>query len=118
LTRIHDWPAFSNHSVGDGGSTSNSIEAIHDGIHGNVGAGGQMSDPSVAGMFFIRSIFFPLLKTILAFDPIFFLHHCNVDRLLQLWSALNPGVWVTRNQAETGTYTIPANTPVDQSTGQ
>lgn len=51
LTRIHDWPAFSNHTVGDGGSTSNSLEAIHDGIHGNVGAGGQMSDPSVAGIY-------------------------------------------------------------------
>ena len=47
LTRVHTWPAFSNHTVGDGGSTSNSLEAIHDGIHGAVG--GQMSDPAVAG---------------------------------------------------------------------
>ena len=51
LTRVHGWPAFSNHTVGDGGSTSNSLEAIHDGIHVNVGGGGQMSNPGVAGLF-------------------------------------------------------------------
>ena len=47
LTRVHTWPAFSNHTAGDGGSASNSLEAIHDEIHGYVG--GQMGDPSVAG---------------------------------------------------------------------
>jgi len=49
LTRVHTWTAFSNHTVGDGGSSSNSIEAIHDGIHVDVGGMGQMSDPAVAG---------------------------------------------------------------------
>jgi tyrosinase len=49
LMRVHTWPAFSNHTVGDGGSTSNSLEAIHDEIHGYVG--GQMGDPAVAGDF-------------------------------------------------------------------
>ena len=29
-----------------------------------------------------------------AFDPIFFLHHANVDRLLALWQAINPDTWV------------------------
>ncbi|KAJ7711400.1 tyrosinase [Mycena metata] len=99
LTRVHTWPAFSNHTPGDGGSTSNSLEAIHDGIHTDVGGNGQMSDPSVA-----------------AFDPIFFLHHCNVDRMLSLWSALNPGVWVTPGEATGGTWTIPPDTRVDKTT--
>ncbi|KAF8202684.1 tyrosinase [Mycena galopus ATCC 62051] len=98
LTRVHTWPAFSNHTPGDGGSSSNSLEAIHDGIHVDVGGNGQMSDPSVA-----------------AFDPIFFLHHANVDRLLSLWSALNPGVWVTPGEATGGTATIQADTLVDKS---
>lgn len=49
LTRVHTWAAFSNHTVGDGGSTSNSLEAIHDGIHVDVGGNGHMSDPAVAG---------------------------------------------------------------------
>jgi len=98
LTRVHTWPAFSNHTVGDGGSSSNSLEAIHDGIH--VDVGGDMSDPSVA-----------------AFDPIFFLHHCNVDRFLSLWSALNPGVWVSPGIAEDGgSFTTPPDAPYDQTT--
>jgi tyrosinase len=49
LTRVHDWAAFSNHTAGDGGSTSNSLEAIHDGIHVDVGGAGQMANPAVAG---------------------------------------------------------------------
>ena len=49
LTRVTTWSGFSNHSVDDGGSNSNSLEAIHDGIHVDVGGGGHMSDPSVAG---------------------------------------------------------------------
>ncbi|KAI9508871.1 photo-regulated tyrosinase [Russula earlei] len=100
LSRVHTWPAFSNHTRGDGGSTSNSLEALHDEVHGTVGGRGHMSDPSVA-----------------AFDPIFFLHHCNVDRLLSLWEAVNPGQWVTRGPADSrGTFTIPANADVDDNT--
>nr|BAF74396.1 tyrosinase [Pholiota nameko] len=99
LTRVHTWKAFSNHTVGDGGSTSNSLEAIHDGIHVDVGGGGHMADPAVA-----------------AFDPIFFLHHCNVDRLLSLWAAINPGVWVSPGDSEDGTFILPPEAPVDVST--
>jgi len=97
LTRVRTWPAFSNHTRGDGGSASNSLEAIHDEIHGYIG--GQMGDPSVAG-----------------FDPIFFLHHANVDRLLSLWAAVNPGVWVTRGPAEGGSFTASANASYDNNT--
>jgi len=96
LTRVSTWPAFSNHTPGDGGSSSNSLEAIHDEIHGYIG--GQMGDPAVAG-----------------FDPIF-LHHANVDRLLSLWSAVQPGVWVSRGPAEGGTFTISGNASLDNNT--
>jgi len=99
LARIHTWPAFSNHTPGDGGSASNSLEGIHDGIHGNVGGQGHMGDLSVAG-----------------FDPIFFLHHANVDRMISLWAALNPGVWVTPGNSEDGSFTLPPNVKVDQTT--
>ncbi|KAH9980146.1 photo-regulated tyrosinase [Lactifluus volemus] len=88
-----------NHTPGDGGSASNSLEAIHDGIHVDVGGQGQMSDPSVAG-----------------FDPIFFLHHANVDRMLSFWAALNPGVWVASGPAEGGTWTIPGNATIGPNT--
>lgn len=38
----------------------------HNGIHGYVG--GEMSDPNVA-----------------AYDPIFYPHHCNIDRIWAIW---------------------------------
>ncbi|KAL4919138.1 hypothetical protein BDW62DRAFT_209876 [Aspergillus aurantiobrunneus] len=58
-----------------------SLEMIHNNIHNWTGgadskAQGHMSDVPVA-----------------AFDPIFFLHHCNVDRLLAIWQFLNPDKW-------------------------
>ncbi|KAG8930241.1 hypothetical protein FRC01_003109 [Tulasnella sp. 417] len=99
LTRVRTWPAFSNHTTGDGGSASNSIEAIHDGLHVDIGGNGHMSDPSVA-----------------AFDPIFFLHHANVDRITALWQAINPDVWVTRGRGAAGTWTLPSTTLQDTNT--
>ena len=32
-----------------------------------------------------------------AFDPIFFLHHCNVDRLYALWEYVYPEYWMGTN---------------------
>ena len=51
------------------------------------------------------------------FDPLFFLHHANVDRMLSLWSAVNPGVWVSPGPAlQGGSFTIAANAPLDNKT--
>ncbi|KAI0322397.1 hypothetical protein OF83DRAFT_1080307 [Amylostereum chailletii] len=88
LSRVHTWAEFSNHNPNDGGSNSNSVEAIHDGIH-----------------------------VVTGFDPIFFLHHANVDRMLSLWSALNPNVWITDGPAEGGTYAIGEDDTVGATTG-
>ncbi|KAB8229895.1 uncharacterized protein BDW43DRAFT_302840 [Aspergillus alliaceus] len=54
--------------------TSPSIESINNNIHWLVGGeGGHMSQPAVA-----------------AFDPIFWLHYCNIDRLWAIYQELNP----------------------------
>ena len=88
-----------------------------------IGQKGHMGDPSVAGITYLASyrhsnlancLFF---RFIIGFDPIFFLHHANVDRLLALWSALNPEVWVTEGPARGGTWTIPDTDTVDAKTG-
>ncbi|CAE6452022.1 unnamed protein product, partial [Rhizoctonia solani] len=50
-----------------------SIEQPHDLVHVVLGGLGHMSDNDVAG-----------------FDPIFYLHHCNVDRLLAFWEHIYP----------------------------
>ena len=52
-----------------------------------------------------------------AFDPIFFLHHANVDRMLSLWSALNPDVWVSKGDSEDGTFTLAPGIQIDATTG-
>ncbi|EXJ66952.1 uncharacterized protein A1O5_10147 [Cladophialophora psammophila CBS 110553] len=65
---------------GEGGgrpASYGSIEALHANYHTLVGgANGHMSSPSIA-----------------AFDPVFWLHHCNVDRIFAIWQALHPKAW-------------------------
>jgi tyrosinase len=57
---------------------ADSFEAIHDEIHGTVGGnGGHMGWLDVA-----------------AFDPIFWLHHANIDRLLAMHQLITPTTWV------------------------
>jgi tyrosinase len=75
------WGQFSNHTwdqIHQGQGTLTSLESIHDSIHVDVGGSGHMGDPTVA-----------------AFDPIFWLHHCNVDRVLALWQAAYPDTYVS-----------------------
>ncbi|MCJ1306198.1 hypothetical protein MMC08_009016 [Hypocenomyce scalaris] len=53
-----------------------SIETLHNRYHGICGGEGHMSRVPVA-----------------AFDPIFWLHHCNIDRLIAKRQAIDPTVW-------------------------
>ncbi|KAF3919257.1 Tyrosinase [Arthrobotrys entomopaga] len=50
-----------------------SMEGVHDTIHGTVGSGGHMGWIDVS-----------------SFDPIFWLHHTNIDRLFAIWQGINP----------------------------
>ncbi|KAK3317933.1 hypothetical protein B0H66DRAFT_621379 [Apodospora peruviana] len=59
-----------------------SLEGVHNNIHGLVGGNGHMAFPESA-----------------AFDTIFWLHHCNVDRLFAIYQALNPARYVESVQA-------------------
>lgn len=75
------WGQFSNHTwnqIHRNQGSLTSIESIHDQVHVDVGGQGHMGDPAVA-----------------AFDPIFWLHHCQVDRLLALWQAAYPTTFVS-----------------------
>lgn len=51
------------------------LESIHDGVH--VWTGGTMGEIPVA-----------------AYDPLFWAHHCMIDRLWYLWQLRHPGVGV------------------------
>ncbi|KAF5575372.1 tyrosinase precursor [Fusarium pseudocircinatum] len=65
-----------------------SLEYIHNNIHNLTGGSdyatgmGHMSDVPVA-----------------AFDPIFWLHHVQIDRLLAIWQCLNPKLWFDNEQS-------------------
>jgi len=58
-----------DHSGGEFGWLEGTVHNI---IHGRIG--GMMGDPDLA-----------------ALDPIFWLHHCNIDRLWDVWCARDPG---------------------------
>ncbi|KAF2187121.1 Di-copper centre-containing protein [Zopfia rhizophila CBS 207.26] len=52
-----------------------------------------------------------------AFEPLFMLHHCNVDRIFALWQAANPDKYVEpKSVGYSGTFTIPDKTIVDADT--
>ena len=68
--------------------TFGSLEDIHNEIHDKTGGpNGHMGSLDVS-----------------AFDPVFWLHHANVDRLFAIWQALNPTKYVTAQQSE-GNFT-------------
>lgn len=51
-----------------------------------------------------------------SFDPIFWLHHTNVDRLFAIWQAVYPNSFVQSGPAKFGTATILQGDTVDQNT--
>lgn len=72
--RYPTYQAFSNNKWVSNGRSSDydSLESVHDSFHGILGGSGHMGNPGYAG-----------------FDPIFWLHHCNVDRLYAIWQGLH-----------------------------
>ncbi|CAG8839037.1 13819_t:CDS:2, partial [Gigaspora margarita] len=101
---VVNWNQFSNHGdsqfkFADGKTPFNenfgyytSIEVVHDSVHSSLGGkDGHMGKSDIA-----------------AFDPIFFLYHCNVDRLTTIWQAINPNAWIENGDKATfteGTFT-------------
>ena len=55
LKKVHTWYALSNNTVGDDGSATSSLEAIHNGVHLTIG--GHMAESAVAGMLFCTADF-------------------------------------------------------------
>ncbi|KAF2135447.1 uncharacterized protein K452DRAFT_323045 [Aplosporella prunicola CBS 121167] len=70
-------------------SSVNSIESVHNTIHSS---------------FQYNSDMYSLAYS--AFDPIFWLHHCNVDRLIALVQAIWPQSYVQPAQQKGSTWTI------------
>jgi Common central domain of tyrosinase len=63
------YPAFQNATESGSGLSSFPTQQMHNGMHGWIGGpSGQMSQPAYSPS-----------------DPIFYLHHCNIDRLWAMW---------------------------------
>ncbi|KAF5719509.1 tyrosinase precursor [Fusarium globosum] len=84
-----------------------SIEDIHNALHTLVGGQGRdaLRRPRTGHMSRVP---------ISAFDPIFWLHHTNIDRLVSLWEGLHanpkdPNAWVTTKISERGNWTTAPN---------
>lgn len=101
FTNYHDYATFSNEAWIPNANPSgwDSIESLHDQIHGLTGSGGHMSYIDYS-----------------AFDPLFMLHHTMVDRCFAMWQAINPTSYVVPEPATMGTFTIPASQIEDANT--
>ena len=93
---------FSHFANDDAGSSttrcSNSLEGIHNTIHTTAGGPGS-STASGGHMTYLATA---------AFDPIFWLHHCNTDRLFALWQNQHPNAWGASQVAPHNTWTVRA----------
>jgi tyrosinase len=76
-----------------------SLESIHNQLHGLVGGNGHMA-------------YVPFST----FDPLFWLHHCNIDRIYAIWTAINPNSYVVPQLNDIGTYAQAARTVEDERT--
>lgn len=59
---------------------SSQCEGIHNGVHTNIGGGGSGGPMGHMGS-----------TDTAAFDPIFWMHHCQVDRLIAMYQVMYPG---------------------------
>jgi tyrosinase len=78
-----------SYTFGTAFKNADSLESIHDVIHGATGSGGHMTYLDYS-----------------AYDPIFWLHHMMVDRAFALWQAVNPDSYVVPTSTLQDSYTI------------
>jgi tyrosinase len=103
FTQCGDYLSFSNDVSSQSAGCSNSLEAIHNTVHNAVGGGGSNG---VSGG---HMTYLPLGS----FDPIFWMHHVNVDRYFAIWQGLHPNAYGASQQAPHNTWTIPQGSTQD-----
>ncbi|KAK6532574.1 hypothetical protein TWF281_006758 [Arthrobotrys megalospora] len=109
-TSNYAWYSSTQQSNPPAPNSYQSLESIHNEIHGITGGGGHMSWNTVSSFGGDPS----------RLDPIFWLHHCNVDRLFAIWQAIYadtgrfPDAWFNSQAVqlrdERGTWSIAAGT--------
>lgn len=79
-----------------GVSNADSLESIHDAIHGILGSNGHMTYLDYS-----------------AFDPSFWLHHAMIDRIFALWQAVYPDSYVEPMAAIEQSFTVKVGDVMD-----
>ncbi|KAK4575114.1 hypothetical protein LTR86_000966 [Recurvomyces mirabilis] len=101
-----DYLHFSNDDAGSSStSCSNSLEGIHNTIH-TTGGGPGSATVSGGHMTYLATA---------AFDPMFWLHHCNVDRIFAMWQSQHPNSYGGSQPAPHDTWTIAQGTNQDEN---
>ncbi|KAF1952565.1 Di-copper centre-containing protein [Byssothecium circinans] len=86
LLTIHQpWNQWSTKA---NGGNIGSVETIHDGVHNSFGLG-HMGIVEVS-----------------SFDPVFWFHHCNMDRIMAIYQSRYPDTWVEDAKQAAGTFTM------------
>ncbi|KAH8675617.1 hypothetical protein BX600DRAFT_432181 [Xylariales sp. PMI_506] len=80
--------------------TYDSIESLHDDIH--LACGGNYGHMAIIAYS--------------AFDPVFFLHHANIDRIFAIWQLIHNDSYITAQPALLATRTISAGSIQDENT--
>ena len=99
---LKNYPHFANFSTSawtPNAAGYDSLESLHNQVHGLIGNGGHMAVVDYAG-----------------FDPLFWLHHTQVDRLLAIWQAIYRDDWVGASEEPEGSATIAQGARTDAST--
>ena len=94
----NDYTIFSNEAWinDDNPAGHDSLESIHDQIHGLTGSGGHMTYIHYS-----------------AFDPLFWLHHAMIDRIFAMWQVIFPDSYVVPEPAIFNTFTHSAGQTQD-----
>ncbi|KUI66030.1 Polyphenol oxidase 1 [Cytospora mali] len=99
FSNYDNYTMFSNEGWAADTSKYDSLEALHDNVHAMLGGiDGHMT-----------------IVPFSAFDPLFFLHHCMVDRVFALWQVLHPDAWVTPDFTRLNSYTTTVGQLLDSS---
>lgn len=89
FSNYDNYTIFSNEGWAADTSQYDSLESVHDSVHSTLGGpNGHMT-----------------IVPFSAFDPLFFLHHCMIDRLFAMWQGMYPNSWVQPNMARVNSYT-------------
>lgn len=93
------WTEFSAYKVSGAMNDGVNVEGIHGEIHNAIG--GIKGGTAYGHM---------TVTEISAFDPVFWLHHANVDRLVAIWQALHPNSFIEPALNTDGTFYQMPNT--------